>query len=178
MKYLKTVARLPGKNDREEKLLHLWMVVVSMHTIEYAAKELYENNSLATPEKHTVNHLHRFTVEWLKSGMNGMTSTTREFVDTMSTDSVGAIAELLAQIAILPDGQIDWYCEVMSLVSLAANNRSPENKTKKEIPVSKACDILASMVGIPETEIEQLSSDVQKLIFAAQNRARLNKNSK
>ena len=94
-----------------ETIAHLWTLICCLQTSRYCMRELSptvpKNTHMARKMKELYKAIHIF----LKHGQRHASASERELLESLSHDSVAAIAETVAILSHLPPSKIDWFCD-------------------------------------------------------------------
>ena len=111
-----------GEDKVREFTQNIWLLIGALNTAKYAIAQ-FEPEKLKFGMKRRFLDL-RTSINLFVNNFERTTSKEeREYLAEMSYENVGAIAELMSMIMLLPPSQIEWYIEECKKMTFVAINR-------------------------------------------------------
>jgi len=162
----------PTEQEEKERISQMWALLVCLYSVEYCCRELKQNKAVNNIEQKAVKSINDYIGRWLKGGLKGMSTIELEIVENEGCNNTAAIAELVSTAALLPDDQIDWFSDLVTLLCVGATNRSPNSLGKVEgVKEEDAVQFFAATMGVPTDQIDWFTDQIGKLRYAAKNRS-------
>lgn len=120
-----------GEEKVNELTAKIWLLIGSLNTSLFAIAQM-EPRKMNYLMKKRFNDLRTGIKLFLNTFENSFDQREKEFLNSVSFDNVGAIAELIAMCAQVPSDELEWYLDQCKRLTFEAYNRNELRKKSGE----------------------------------------------